>query len=52
VKKSDVRSRQNNNGFEEGHRIIRVKSKVKVKLITEQAMKAQRDSRGIVLFFL
>jgi len=52
VKKSDVGSKQNNNGFEEGQRIIRVESKVKVKLITEQVMKVQRDSRGVVLIFL
>jgi hypothetical protein len=48
VKKSDVGSKQNNDGFEEGHRIIRVKSTVKVKLVvTEEAMKTQRDSRGM-----
>jgi hypothetical protein len=52
VKKSDVGSKQNNNRFEEGHRIIGVKSKVKVKPITEHGMKAQRDSRSIVPFFL
>jgi hypothetical protein len=45
-------SKQNNMGFEEGHRNIMVKSKVKAKLSLEQAMKAKRESRGIVLLFL
>ena len=51
LKLSRTRSRERKIGGQEGKDCVRRSKREKVKFILEQAVKAQRGSRGISLFF-